>query len=82
MMYYVSDATKTRLARAARTYARLLPQLADARTELAAAIVAERQEGTTIEDITALVPYRQTHVNRILSEAGLTEKRPRRTQDA
>jgi hypothetical protein len=75
MMECVSDLTEARLAKAARTYARLKKQFDDARAELAAAIVAERQEGTLIEDITARVPYRQTQVNRILEAAGLTEKR-------
>ena len=73
----MSAETKARLARASRTYARLKPQFAEARRELAEAIVAERKEGALIEDITAVVPYRQTQVNRILADAGLTEKRPR-----
>ena len=77
MMECVSDATQARLAKAARAYSRLKPQFEAARRELAAAIVAERQEGTFIEDITAKVPYRQTQVNRILEAAGLTEKRRR-----
>jgi hypothetical protein len=75
MMECVSVETEVRLVRAARAYKRLKPQLDAAREELAAAIVAERREGTKIEDITAKVPYRQTHVNRILEAAGLTEKR-------
>lgn len=75
MMELVSKDTQTRLARAARDYARLRDQFAQARTELAAAIVAERREGALIEDITAVVPYRQTQVNRILEQAGLTAKR-------
>lgn len=74
-MDLVSDDTRLRLARASRTYERLLPQMEAARRELAEAIVAERREGTRIEDITARVPYRQTHVNRILKAAGLTEPR-------
>jgi hypothetical protein len=78
MMDCVSAETEARLTRASRAYARLRDQMGAARLELAAAIIAERREGTTIEDITAVVPYRQTHVNRILAEAGLTEKRPRR----
>jgi hypothetical protein len=77
MMECVSAETEARLDRASRTYRRLKPQLDAARKELAAAIVAERREGTLIEDITAKVPYRQTHVNRILEAAGLTEKRTR-----
>ena len=77
MMECVSDLTEARLAKASRNYARLKKQFADARAELAAAIVAERQEGTKIEDITARVPVRQTQVNRILEAAGLTEKRSR-----
>jgi len=75
MMECVSDATRARLAQASRSYARLRKQMDDARAELAAAIVAERREGTKIEDIAALVPYRQGHVSRILDAAGLTEKR-------
>jgi len=82
MMEYVSAETEARLVRAARSYVRLRDQFGDARAELAAAIVAERREGTLIEDITARVPVRQTQVNRILEAAGLTEKRPRRAQDA
>ena len=39
--------------------------------------MAERREGTLIEDITGDVTYRQTQVNRILKAAGLTEERPR-----
>ena len=39
------------------------------------AIVDARKEGTLIEDIAGLVPYRQTQVNRVLEAAGLTEKR-------
>jgi hypothetical protein len=77
MMECVSDLTEARLAKAARTYTRARKTFEDARSELAAAIVAERREGTLIEDITARVPYRQTQVNRILEAAGLTEKRPR-----
>lgn len=79
IMEFMSDETRARLIKASRTYARLQQQAEDARKELAAAIVAERKEGVLIEDITALVPYRQTQVNRILEAAGLTEKRPRRT---
>lgn len=77
MMDRVSAETEARLAKAARAYSRLKDQFGDARAELAAAIIAERKEGTFIEDITAKVPYRQTQVNRILEAAGLTEKRPR-----
>lgn len=75
IMDFVSDETRTRLTRASRVFARLQSQLEDARRELAAAIVAERKEGALIEDITAVVPYRQTQVNRILKEAGLTQER-------
>jgi hypothetical protein len=75
MMELVSAETEARLTRASRAYVRLKRQLDDARAELAAAIVAERREGTLIEDITARVPYRQTQVNRVLEAAGLTEKR-------
>jgi hypothetical protein len=70
-MECVSDASKARLIKATREYNRLR----DVRKEVAAAIVAERLEGTTIEDIARLSPYRQTHVNRILKAAGLTEER-------
>jgi hypothetical protein len=73
-----SDEAKARTAKAARTFTRLTGQLAAARAELAASVIAERLEGEKIEDITARVPYRQTQVNRILEAAGLTEKRPRR----
>jgi hypothetical protein len=70
-----SSEVKARTAKAGRDYTRLRRQFADARAELAAAIVAERREGEKIEDITARVPVRQTQVNRILEAAGLTEKR-------
>lgn len=70
-----SSEAKARTARASRAYTRLMTQLAEARAELAAAIIAERKEGEKIEDITARVPYRQTQVNRVLETAGLTEKR-------
>ena len=76
-MECVSAETEARLARASRNYTRLRRQFGDARTELAEAIVAERIEGTKIEDITERVPWRQTQVNRTLEAAGLTEKRPR-----
>jgi hypothetical protein len=76
MMECVSEASKARLRDASRAYLRQKPRMDAARAELAEAIVAERREGTLIEDITAAVPYRQTQVNRILEAAGLTEKRP------
>ncbi len=82
MMECVSAETQARLVRANRTYVRLREQFRDARAELAQAIIAERKEGTLIEDITGKVAYRQTQVNRILEAAGLTEKRTRREQDA
>jgi len=78
IMDAMSDETRARLARANRNFVRLRAQLDAARAELADSIVAERKEGTLIEDITGLVIYRQTQVNRILEAAGLTEKRPRR----
>jgi hypothetical protein len=79
MMDVMSDATQARLTKAARAYTRAKDQFDSARTELVAAIVAERREGTLIEDITAKVPYRQTQVNRVLEAAGLTEKRAQRS---
>jgi hypothetical protein len=78
IMDLVSDESRARLIRANRNFARLKQQIDAARAELADAIVAERKEGVLIEDITGLVIYRQTQVNRILEAAGLTEKRPRR----
>ncbi|MDQ2874398.1 MAG: hypothetical protein M3Y33_06175 [Actinomycetota bacterium] len=78
-MELVSAETEARLARASRNYSRYKKLFGDARTELAAAIVEERQEGTLIEDITGKVPVRQTQVNRILEAAGLTEKRSQRS---
>jgi len=66
---------KVRTAKASRNYVRLRDQFAEARTELYAAIIAERRQDEKIEDITARVPFRQTQVNRILEAAGLTEKR-------
>lgn len=78
IMDAMSDETRARLLRANRNFVRLKQQLDAARAELADSIVAERKEGTLIEDITALVTYRQTQVNRILEAAGLTEKRARR----
>ena len=77
MLDFMSTETRARLTRANRNFTRLRDQLADAREELASAIVAERREGVLIEDITALVTYRQTQVNRVLEAAGLTEKRKR-----
>lgn len=74
----VAPETRARLTKAGRAYERAKKQFDDARTELVAAIVAARREGTLIEDIAALVPYRQTQVNRVLEAAGLTEKRSRR----
>ena len=67
--------TRSRLLKAGRSYARTKEQADRARGELVAAIVDARKEGALIEDIAALVPYRQTQVNRILEAAGLTEKR-------
>jgi len=78
IMGLVDVETRARLLKAARDYTRLRDQFASARDELAAAIVAERKTGTLIEDIAALVPYRQTQVNRILEAAGLTTKRAAR----
>lgn len=78
IMDAMSDETRARLTRANRNYVRLKKQFGDARAELAAAIVADRKDGGKIEDITGMVAYRQTQVNRILEAAGLTEKRPRR----
>ena len=78
IMDLVSDETRARLAKASRVYARLQEQMKKARAELAAAIIEDRKDGGLIEDITAVVPYRQTQVNRILKEAGLTQERPRR----
>jgi len=75
MMDFMSAETEARLTRASRTYARLRPQWRDAVRELHEAIIAERQEGAKIEDITARVPVRQTQVNRILKAAGLVEER-------
>ena len=71
----VTPEMRARLTKASRNYDRARKQLDDARTELVAAIVAARKDGTLIEDIAALVPYRQTQVNRVLEAAGLTEKR-------
>ena len=75
IMDFMSAETRSRLLRANRNFVRLRDQLETARKELAAAIVAERKEGTLIEDIAGLVTYRQTQVNRVLEAAGLTEKR-------
>jgi hypothetical protein len=73
----IVDETEARTRRADRAFTRLDAQLKAARAELRAAIVAQRRHGTLIEDITAMVHYRQTQVNRILKDAGLTEDRPR-----
>jgi CHASE3 domain sensor protein len=81
MMELVSAESQARLVRANRNYARARKLLADARAELTAAVVEERREGTLIEDITALVEWRQTQVNRVLEAAGLTEKRIPRESD-
>jgi hypothetical protein len=71
----VSPEMRSRLTKAGGSYSRAKKQFDAARAELVAAIVAARKEGTLIEDIAALVPYRQTQVNRVLEAAGLTEKR-------
>jgi len=71
----VTPEVRARLTKAGRAYDRARKQFDDARTELVAAIIAARKDGTLIEDIAALVPYRQTQVNRVLEAAGLTEKR-------
>ena len=71
----VTPEMRARLTKAGRNYDRAKKQLEDARTELVAALVAARKGGALIEDIAALVPYRQTQVNRVLDAAGLTEKR-------
>jgi hypothetical protein len=71
----VTPEMRSRLTKAGRNYTRAKEQADKARAELVAAIVAARKEGTLIEDIAALVPYRQTQVNRVLEAAGLTEKR-------
>ena len=77
IMEYVSasDEARARTARASRNYVRLRDQFAEARKELAAAVVAERAEGEKIEDITERVPVRQATVNRFLVAAGVTEMR-------
>lgn len=77
-----SEAAKARTARASRNYVRLRDQFAEARKELAAAVVAERAEGEKIEDITERVPVRQATVNRFLEAAGVTEKRTSREDRA
>ena len=83
IMDAMSDETRARLRRADRAYVRIKTQFEAARAELAAAIVAERKDGALIEDITANVTYRQTQVNRILKDAGLTqERKPRAAHDA
>lgn len=79
IMDAMSEETRLRLRRAARAYEQAKARFDAARTELQEAIIGERKDGGLIEDITAMVPYRQTQVNRILEAAGLTEKRgPRR----
>ena len=71
----VTPEMRARLTRAGRNYTRAKEAFDAARAELVAAIIAARKEGTLIEDIAGLVPYRQTQVNRVLEAAGLTEKR-------
>jgi hypothetical protein len=71
----VTAEMRARLTKAGRNYDRAKKQLEEARAQLVAEIVAARKDGTLIEDIAALVPYRQTQVNRVLEAAGLTEKR-------
>jgi hypothetical protein len=75
MLECVSEETEARLTRASRNYRLGKPKWEAIQRELADAIVAERREGTLIEDITAKVPIRQTQVNRIIEAAGLTQKR-------
>ena len=76
----VTPEMRARLTKAGRDYDRARKQIEGARAELVAAIVAARKDGTLIEDIAALVPYRQTQVNRVLEAAGLTEKRAKPEQ--
>jgi hypothetical protein len=71
----VSPEMRSRLLKAGRDYTRAKDQFDKARGELVKAIVDARKDGTLIEDIAGLVPYRQTQVNRVLEAAGLTEKR-------
>ena len=71
----VTPETRARLTKAGRNYTRAKDAFDAARAELVAAIVDARKQGTLIEDIAGLVPYRQTQVNRVLEAAGLTEKR-------
>lgn len=80
IMDAMSEETRARLRRADRAYVRVKAQFEAVRAELADAIVADRKDGAKIEDITANVTYRQTQVNRILKDAGLTEARPRKTE--
>ena len=71
----VTPEMRARLTKAGRDYSRAKDAIRRRPGELVAAIVDARKEGTLIEDIAALVPYRQTQVNRVLEAAGLTEKR-------
>jgi hypothetical protein len=71
----VTPEMRSRLLKAGRNYTRAKEALDAARGELVKAIIDARKEGTLIEDIAGLVPYRQTQVNRVLEAAGLTEKR-------
>ena len=81
MMDCVSAETEARLRGRSRNYTRVKGQYGScAERNWPTAIVAERREGTLIEDITERVPVRQTQVNRILEAAGLTQ--PRRQKDA
>jgi hypothetical protein len=71
----VTPETRARLTKAGRNYTRAKDAFDAARGELVKAIIDARKEGTLIEDIAGLVPYRQTQVNRVLEAAGMTEKR-------
>lgn len=71
----VTPEMRARLTKAGRNYTRAKEAFDAARGELVGAIIDARKDGTLIEDIAGLVPYRQTQVNRVLEAAGLTEKR-------
>lgn len=74
----VKRAAMERLRRAAARVAKH----ADERRELASAIIEARRLDWRPSEIQDAVPYDRNHVGRILKDAGLTQPKGRRSDDA
>jgi hypothetical protein len=79
MMIRVSEETRAELIAATRAYRQQEKRSEAVRARLHAAIIAEKQAGESVSDITDIAPYRRGRVTSILKGAGLTEKRPPRS---